>query len=216
MSDPTSRIEAQRWRLVDEIHDALAHGMANAALQAMAHQPSNDPTELQQVLLDIGALLNTTLADLRLLERVHRQDPRAPHVDRVAELSRPLAPTAVAADWEARLRRAGAQARVTVGDGSDRLRPTVRRSVNLAIEGAARVTLARAGPGDRVTMTVTVEPTDVVVAVRHRPRGSVDPPDPEGLQSLRDRVDLVEGVLTESLSAGLHPVWSVAVRLPHL
>lgn len=191
--------------------------MANAALQAMAHQASNDPAELQQVLRDIGALLNTTLAELRLLERVHRQDRRAPLVDRVAELSPPLAPSAVAADWEERLRRLGTQARVTVGDGVDQLRTTVRRSVNLALEGAGGVVLRHASPGDQVSVTVTVEPADVMVDVAHRRRGPVgDLADAEGLRVVRDRLDLVEGVLTQSISTGSDPVWWVTVRLPHL
>ena len=194
--------------------------MSNAALQAMAHQASKDPAELQQVLRGIGALLNTTLAELRLLERVHRQDPRAPLVDRVAELSRPLVPSSVAAHWEARMRQLGTETRVTVSDGADQLRPTVRRSVNLALEGAAGVVLRHASPGDRVTVTVTVEPADVVVDIRHRRRGVVGGEsggtvDRDGLRSVRERVDLVEGVLTESLS-GSPPVWSVTVRLPHL
>ena len=218
MSDPTGR-EEQRWRLADEIHDALAHGMANAALQSMAHQASTDPVELRQVLRDVRAVLNTTLAELRLLERVHRQDPRAPDVDLVAELSRNQIPSAVAADWEARLRRVGVRARLEVDAGAAQLRPTVRRSVNVALEDAGSVVLRRASPGDRATGTVIVEPVDVVVVVRHWSRRLVegpDRPDRAGLRALRARVDLVEGVLTESVSAGSDPVWSVTVRLPHL
>lgn len=211
------RLEEQRWRLIDEIHDALAHGVANAALQAMAHQPSNDPVELQQVLFKIGALLNTTLAELRLLERIHRQDPRSQLIDRTAELSRPLAPTAVGANWEARLRRLGARARIVVDDGADDLRPTVRSTVTQALKEACDVVLDRVSLGDQVTVSVIVEPVDVVVDVRHMLRAAVaDRLDGERLSLLRDRVALVEGALTESVSAGAGSVWSVTVRLPHV
>jgi signal transduction histidine kinase len=210
----------ERQLLARELHDVVTHQLSNISLQVMSHLDSTDEDELRKVLKKVNRATDSALTELRLLVRVLRDNPAtAAGADEVGELSQRVAPTMAAAGWVRRLTEAGFEPSFEIPARADRLEMTVQTTITRALDAACDNVLRHAPARSWCAITLSMNPTQVVLRV-----ASPLPPPPDGsptlgwgLRGLRERVDLTGGVFSAgATTAGTpDPEWVVVVTLPH-
>ncbi|QZY27932.1 sensor histidine kinase [Nocardioides coralli] len=196
----------ERVALARELHDTVAHHVSAIAVQAQAGGvvAAVQPEKAAEVLAAIEAEASRTLAEMRSMVRVLRED------DAVA-----YSPQPGVADLPA-LARADATPSVEVS--LDDSLPRLSRPVDAALYRLAQESLTNAGRHARSATRVVIDVRREGDAVRLRVSddGQTEPgPDPEpgfGLLGMAERAQLLGG----SLSAGPGPAggWVVEAVLP--
>lgn len=210
----------ERQLLARELHDVVTHQLSNISLQVMSHLESTDADELRKVLKKVNRATDSALTELRLLVRVLRDNPAtAAGVDEVGELSQRVAPTMAAASWARRLTDGGFDPSIDIPARADRLEMTVQGTITRALDVACDNVLRHAPARSWCRVTLSVNPTQVVLRA-----ASPLPAEQDGsaalgwgLRSLRERIDLTGGGFSAgpSTAGPGDPEWVVVVTLPH-
>ena len=197
----------------------VAHNVGAMTLRAssarLALDSGADRAVAAAALSDVAATGRRVLDELRVLLGILRE-PDAAGGD--ALLTDPDAAMAEAVE---RVRTAGVPVEVTVDTGLADASPLARATVARVVQEALTNVLKHAGPGTPSRVAVSVSPSALRAEVSNdRPAvrapvlaAHVLPPSGHGLVGMRERVELLGGVL----AAGPTPDhgWSVTVDLPH-
>jgi signal transduction histidine kinase len=198
----------ERLRIAQELHDVVAHSMGVIAVQAGvgAHVIDNDPTEAKKSLDAISHTSRSTLAEIRRMLGVLREDAGADY-----------APAPGLADLD-RLVRDIAGAGLDIDVQHDGVRTELPAAVDLTayriVQEALTNVLKHAGPA-RATVVVGYEPGALRLEITDDGRGinGRATPGGHGLIGMRERVGMYGGSFQAGprTGGGFH----VAVRLPY-
>jgi signal transduction histidine kinase len=202
-------VSEERLRIAQDLHDVVAHSMGVIAVQAGvgAHVIDNDPAEAKKSLEAISMTSRTTLAEIRRMLGVLRNDTRAEYAPApgLADLER-LVQQICAAGLDTNVTWEGT--RVELPHGVDL---TAYRIVQESLTNA----LKHGGPRAHVDVTIQYEPEALALEVVDDGRGvnGRAPGDGHGLLGMRERVAVYGG----SFEAGPQPGggFRVAVYLPY-
>jgi signal transduction histidine kinase len=202
-------VSEERLRIAQDLHDVVAHSMGVIAVQAGvgAHVIDNDPAEAKKSLEAISLTSRTTLAEIRRMLGVLREDARAEY-----------APAPGLGDLERLVQEicdAGVDSHVTWEGKRVELPPSVDLTAYRIVQESLTNVLKHGGPDVHVDVTVRYEPEALAVEVSDDGRGvngrATD--GGHGLMGMRERV----GVFGGSFEAGPRTGggFRVAVRLPY-
>jgi signal transduction histidine kinase len=201
-------VAEERLRIAQELHDVVAHSMGVIAVQAGvgAHVIDSDPDEAKRSLEAISHTSRSTLAEIRRMLGVLRDDTGADY-----------APAPGLADLDKLVRDVGgAGVDVEVRNEGDRteLPPGVDFTAYRIVQEALTNVLKHAGPA-HATVVVGYEPGALRLEILDDGRGvnGRAVPGGHGLMGMRERV----GVYGGSFDAGPRTGggFRVAVRLPY-
>jgi signal transduction histidine kinase len=209
---------SERTRLARDLHDVMAHNVGAMTLRAssarLALDSGADRAIAAAALSDVAATGRRVLDELRVLLGILREPDSAGGDALLTD------PDAAMAEAVARVRTAGVPVEVTVDAGLADASPLARATVARVVQEALTNVLKHAGPGTPSRVTVSVSPSGLRAEVSNdRPvipapgvTANVLPPSGHGLAGMRERVELLGGVL----AAGPTPDhgWSVTVDLP--
>lgn len=198
----------ERLRIAQELHDVVAHSMGVIAVQAGvgAHVIDQDPVEAKKALENISHTSRSTLAEIRRMLGVLREDEGAQY-----------APAPGLADLERLvkdIRAAGLVVDVHVDGERDELPPGVDFTAYRIVQEALTNVLKHAGPAS-VSIDIGYEPSALRLEITDDGRGVNGRSNGggHGLLGMRERV----GVYGGSFQAGPHAGggFKVAVLLPY-
>ncbi len=181
----------ERLRIAQELHDVVAHSMGVIAVQAGvgAHVIDQDPAEAKRSLEAIAGTSRSTLAEIRRILGVLRNDGGAGYqpAPGLADLDR------LVGDFEV----AGLPVTVTVEGTPDALPAGVDLTAYRIVQEALTNTLKHAGPA-HAEVTVTYQPGAVALCVTDDGRGvnGTVTDGGHGLLGMRERVGVYGGSLT--------------------
>lgn len=191
------RIAAEeRLRIARELHDVFGHTMATISVQAGVglHVIEQRPGQAREALTAIKKVCDDGLTDVKTILGILRADtsteePRAPRggLDRLPE----LLDTAEAG---------GLHVELDV-DGEPRPLPAPVDLAAYRIIQEALTNVLRHAEAHTVRLTLTHEPSRLLVRVRDDGRTSADPPGGHGIDGMRERARALSGRLT----AASHP-----------
>jgi signal transduction histidine kinase len=197
----------ERLRIAQELHDVVAHSMGVIAVQAGvgAHVIDADPAEAKRSLEAISHTSRSTLAEIRRLLGVLREDEGAAYAPApgLAELGR-LVRDVQAAGLDVDVERRGA--------GTE-LPPGVDLTAYRIVQEALTNVLKHAGPS-RASVVIGYEPGALSLEIVDDGRGvnGRSGPGGHGLLGMRERVAVYGGSFEAGPRAG--GGFRVAVRLP--
>jgi signal transduction histidine kinase len=201
-------VTEERLRIAQELHDVVAHSMGVIAVQAGvgAHVIDTEPDEAKKSLEAISHTSRSTLAEIRRMLGVLRDDTGASYV-----------PAPGLADLDRLLRdvgTAGLQTEVRTEGSRTELPPGVDFTAYRIVQEALTNVLKHAGRA-RATVTVGYEDQALRLEIVDDGRGVNGRAEPggHGLMGMRERV----GVYGGSFEAGprIGGGFRVAVRLPY-
>lgn len=202
-------VSEERLRIAQDLHDVVAHSMGVIAVQAGvgAHVIDSDPAEAKKSLEAISMTSRTTLAEIRRMLGVLRDDERAEY-----------APAPGLGDVERLVRQicdAGVDTHVT-WEGA-RVEPPhgVELTAYRIVQESLTNVLKHGGPNVHADVTIRYEPEAIGVEVVDDGRG-VNGRASEGghgLMGMRERVGVYGGSFEAGPCAG--GGFRVAVRLPY-
>ena len=208
---------AERTRLARDLHDVVAHNVGAMTLRAssarLALDSGADRAVAADALSDVAAAGRRVLDELRVLLGILREPDSAVGDALLTD------PDAAMAEAVERVRTAGVPVEVTVDTGLADASPLARATVARVVQEALTNVLKHAGPGTPSRVAVSVSPSALRAEVTNdRPVAATAveapalPPSGHGLAGMRERVELLGGVL----AAGPTPEhgWSVTVDLP--
>ena len=208
---------AERTRLARDLHDVVAHNVGAMTLRAssarLALDSGADRAVAADALSDVAAAGRRVLDELRVLLGILREPDSAVGDALLTD------PDAAMAEAVERVRTAGVPVEVTVDTGLADASPLARATVARVVQEALTNVLKHAGPGTPSRVAVSVSPSALRAEVTNdRPSAATAveapalPPSGHGLAGMRERVELLGGVL----AAGPTPEhgWSVTVDLP--
>jgi len=208
---------AERTRLARDLHDVVAHNVGAMTLRAssarLALDSGADRAVAADALSDVAAAGRRVLDELRVLLGILREPDSAVGDALLTD------PDAAMAEAVERVRTAGVPVEVTVDTGLADASPLARATVARVVQEALTNVLKHAGPGTPSRVAVSVSPSALRAEVTNdRPSAATAveapalPPSGHGLAGMRERVELLGGVL----AAGPTPDhgWSVTVDLP--
>jgi signal transduction histidine kinase len=183
---------AERARIARELHDAVAHGLAIVVIQAQAAAGALDkrPATARVALEAIEATGRDSLTEMRRLLGLTRSD------------GADLAPLPGAADLPAlvdRVRATGMPVPMRVTGELADLPAGIGRSVYRITQEALTNALKHAGPAATVDIEIRCGPEAAELTVADTGRGAgsaVDERRGSGLRGMRERVEMLDGVLT--------------------
>jgi signal transduction histidine kinase len=183
------RVDDERLRVAQEVHDIVGHGLAaikmqaDVALHVLARQPEQAETALRAISRTSGQALDELRATLAA---VRREDPgRSPPagLDGLGELRR-------------RMADAGVQVRLRV-DGA--ARPNIPAAVDHAgyrVVQESLTNVLRHGGCGQADVTVRYEPDSVAITVANPRTGGGASTDGSGIAGMRARVEALGGEFT--------------------
>jgi signal transduction histidine kinase len=198
----------ERLRIAQELHDVVAHSMGVIAVQAGvgAHVIETDPVEAKKSLNAISHTSRTTLAEIRRMLGVLREDTGAEYAPApgLADLDR-LVREVAGAGLEVDVQRDGTRAE---------LPPGVDFTAYRIVQEALTNVLKHAGRA-RATVVIGYEPSALRLEVTDDGRGVNGRaiPGGHGLIGMRERVSVYGGSFEAGPSTG--GGFRVAVRLPY-
>jgi signal transduction histidine kinase len=202
-------VSEERLRIAQDLHDVVAHSMGVIAVQAGvgAHVIDNDPVEAKKSLEAISLTSRTTLAEIRRMLGVLRDDARAEYAPApgLVDLER-LVQQICAAGVDTHVTFVGTRAEIPHG---------VDLTAYRIVQESLTNVLKHGGPNVHVDVTVRYEPQALALEVVDDGRGvngrATD--GGHGLTGMRERV----GVYGGSFEAGPRASggFRVAVRLPY-
>lgn len=211
---------AERRRLARELHDVVAHHLANITLRTMGQVGVTDLSRLSAVLADVDRAAGSAQVELRLLAHVLEDDPELLAGDSgVSALDQRLTPTAAAEQWCRRLVRAGRFASASVPAAADRLALSVQSTIARTLDTTGAAALVHTAVNARCLVTLDLDPAEVTLrsTLALPAAGSAQERELElELRGLRERVDLSQGQLSAAVhsSAARQRAWVVVVTLP--
>ena len=208
---------AERTRLARDLHDVVAHNVGAMTLRAssarLALDTGADGTVAAAALSDVATTGRKVLDELRVLLGILREPDSAGGDALLTD------PDAAMSEAVERVRAAGVPVEITVDTGLADASPLARATVARVVQEALTNVLKHAGPGTPSRVAVSVSPSALRAEVTNdRPVAATAveapalPPSGHGLAGMRERVELLGGVL----AAGPTPEhgWSVTVDLP--
>jgi signal transduction histidine kinase len=201
-------VAEERLRIAQELHDVVAHSMGVIAVQAGvgAHVIDNDPAEAKKSLEAISHTSRSTLAEIRRMLGVLREDEGAEYTPApgLADLERLVRD----------VRGAGVEVDVHVAGARNELPPGVDFTAYRIVQEALTNVLKHAGPA-RASVTIGYESDALAVEVVDDGRGvnGRAPDGGHGLMGMRERVSVYGGTFEAGPRAG--GGFRVAVRLPY-
>ena len=199
----------ERLRIAQDLHDVVAHSMGVIAVQAGvgAHVIDTDPAEAKKSLEAISHTSRSTLAEIRRMLGVLREDEGASY-----------APAPGLADLERLVREicaAGVDTHVTWEGRRDELPPGVDFTAYRIVQESLTNVLKHAGPEPHVDVTISYEPQVLRIEIADDGRGvngrATD--GGHGLMGMRERVAVYGGTFEAGPATG--GGFRVAVRLPY-
>jgi signal transduction histidine kinase len=199
----------ERLRIAQDLHDVVAHSMGVIAVQAGvgAHVIDTDPAEAKKSLEAISHTSRSTLAEIRRMLGVLREDEGASY-----------APAPGLADVERLVREicaAGVDTHVRWEGTRDELPPGVDFTAYRVVQESLTNVLKHAGPEPHVDVTIGYEPQVLRIEVVDDGRGvngrATD--SGHGLMGMRERVAVYGGKFEAGPARG--GGFRVAVRLPY-
>jgi signal transduction histidine kinase len=206
--DARRAVAEERLRIAQDLHDVVAHSMGVIAVQAGvgAHVIDSDPQEAKRSLEAISRTSRSTLAEIRQMLGVLRDDTGASYAPApgLADLDR-LVRDVEDAGLEVEVRRDGEQTE---------LPPGVEFTAYRIVQEALTNVLKHAGPA-RATVSVGYEPGALRLEVLDDGRGvnGRAASGGHGLMGMRERVAVYGGTLEAGPCTG--GGFRVAVRLPY-
>jgi signal transduction histidine kinase len=201
-------VAEERLRIAQELHDVVAHSMGVIAVQAGvgAHVIDQDPAEAKRSLLAISHTSRSTLAEIRRMLGVLREDEGAEYTPApgLADLERLVRD----------VRGAGVEVNVEFAGIRTELPPGVDFTAYRIVQEALTNVLKHAGPS-RASVMIGYEPDALAVEVTDDGRG-VNGRATEGghgLMGMRERVSVYGGTFEAGPRTG--GGFRVAVRLPY-
>jgi len=198
----------ERLRITQELHDVVAHSMGVIAVQAGvgAHVIDQDPAEAKRSLEAIAGTSRSTLAEIRRILGVLRDDGDATYqpAPGLADLDR------LVGDFEV----AGLSVAVSVAGDPQPLPPGVDLTAYRIVQEALTNALKHAGPA-HACVTVDYRPGEVRLDVSDDGRGitATTTDGGHGLLGMRERVGVYGGTLRAGPTTG--GGFSVAATLPY-
>ncbi len=199
----------ERLRIAQDLHDVVAHSMGVIAVQAGvgAHVIDTDPAEAKRSLEAISYTSRSTLAEIRRMLGVLREDEGAQY-----------APAPGLADLErlvGEICAAGIDTHVTWEGTRDELPPGVDFTAYRIIQEALTNVMKHAGPEPHVDVTIGYEPQLLRIEVADDGRGinGSTPAGGHGLMGMRERVAVYGGTFAAGPATG--GGFRVAVCLPY-
>jgi signal transduction histidine kinase len=200
------RVDDERLRVAQEVHDIVGHGLAVIKMQAdvALHLLTKKPEQAEVALEAISRASSEALDELRATLAVARRTPAddsgrtpAPGLDRLDELRQRMTDAGVHVDFE------------TVGEV--RAVPAVvdLTAYRIAQESLTNV-LRHSGAGN-TTVTVQYEPDAVVIAVSNPVNGTPSGEGGLGIPGMRQRVLALGGEFSAGSTGGR---FEVRARLP--
>jgi signal transduction histidine kinase len=202
-------VSDERLRIAQDLHDVVAHSMGVIAVQAGvgAHVIDSDPAEAKKSLEAISLTSRTTLAEIRRMLGVLRDDARAEY-----------APAPGLGDVERLMQEicnAGVDSHVTWEGQRTELAPSVDLTAYRIVQESLTNVLKHGGPNVHVDVTIRYEPEALAVEVVDDGRGinGRTTNGGHGLLGMRERVSVFGGSFEAGPRAG--GGFRVAVRLPY-
>ena len=202
-------VAEERLRIAQELHDVVAHSMGVIAVQAGvgAHVIDTDPGEAKKSLEAISHTSRATLAEIRRMLGVLREDDRAEY-----------APAPGLADLERLVREicaAGVDTHVTWEGARGELPPGVDFTAYRVIQESLTNVLKHGGPQPRVDVVLRYEPEVLRIEVVDDGRGvnGASNSGGHGLMGMRERVSVYGGSFEAGPRTG--GGFRVAVSLPY-
>jgi signal transduction histidine kinase len=198
----------ERLRIAQELHDVVAHSMGVIAVQAGvgAHVIDTDPAEAKRSLEAISGTSRSTLAEIRRILGVLRDDGGAAYqpAPGLADLDH------LVGDFEV----AGLPVAVSTNGEVHPLPPGVDLTAFRIVQEALTNTLKHAGPA-HACVTVDYRPGEVRVQVSDDGRGvsATSSDGGHGLLGMRERVGVYGGTLRAGPTTG--GGFSVVATLPY-
>lgn len=194
-------VAEERLRIAQELHDVVAHSMSVIAVQAGAgsHLLHDDPDQAQRSLDSISATSRATLAELRRLLGVLRDDTGA----------RSHLPAPGVADLPqlvAEVRDLGLPVELHVEGEPSGANPAIELSAYRVVQEALTNVIKHAGQPTAVLVTLDHRPEELYIRVTDDGRGVSSRPGSlprtgHGLVGMQERVDAWGG----TLATGLRP-----------
>jgi signal transduction histidine kinase len=199
----------ERLRIAQDLHDVVAHSMGVIAVQAGvgAHVIDTDPAEAKRSLEAISHTSRSTLAEIRRMLGVLREDEGAAY-----------APAPGLADLERLVREicaAGVDTHVTWEGIRDEVPPGVDFTAYRIVQEALTNVMKHAGPEPHVDVTIGYEPQALRIEIVDDGRGvnGRATGGGHGLMGMRERVGVYGGTFEVGPANG--GGFRVAVRLPY-
>jgi signal transduction histidine kinase len=180
---------AERARITRELHDVVAHGLSVMVVQAQGAAAAQDrhPERTAAALQDIIATGRASLAEMRRLLGVVREDPQLAPQPGIAAL-----PALVD-----QVRAAGTPVRFSIEGEPVPLPAGVDLSAYRVVQEALTNTLKHAGPGARATVRLGFAPDRLDIEVHDDGVGTPSTVDTgNGLRGIAERVGMLHGRLT--------------------
>jgi signal transduction histidine kinase len=202
-------VAEERVRIAQDLHDVVAHSMGVIAVQAGvgAHVIDKDPAEAKRSLEAISLTSRTTLAEIRRMLGVLRDDARAE-----------FAPAPGLVDLERLVQQicnAGVDTHVTFEGARVELPHGVDLTAYRIVQESLTNVLKHGGPNVHVDVTIRYEPEALSVQIVDDGRGvnGRSPGGGHGLLGMRERVGVYGGSFDAGPQAG--GGFRVAARLPY-
>jgi signal transduction histidine kinase len=200
------RVDQERLRVAQEVHDIVGHGLAainmqaNVALHLLAKQPEQGEVALKAISRSSAEALEELRATLSTIRRDKADTARAPTpgLDGVEDLCE-------------RIRKAGVRIRVE-RTGTRRTLPSAVDRAGYRIVQESLTNVLRHGDPKVATVRIRYEDEAVALSISNPVRDVRDAADGLGIAGMRERVSMLGGDFTAGLTSDRR--FEVRARLP--